>query len=98
MPRTESWIECGLMSSSRTVLLVLLVSVNWASGGLELDEVEFVMVLCYSYRACFYSQYISQQMHPIKHSSRQVSNSYLFRHRSAILRESTWTKEYKPSR
>jgi len=42
----------------------------------------------------FINQYINQQMHLIKHSSWKVSKSYMFRHRSAILRESCRRKEY----
>jgi len=41
------------------------------------------------------NQYIKQQMQLIKHNSWQVSNAYMFRHRSAILRKYSGTKEYK---
>jgi len=54
-----------------------------------------------------HSEYINQQTHQIKHSSRQVSNFYMFRQRSVIhrefsrtksIRETSRTKEYKPTR
>jgi hypothetical protein len=38
--------------------------------------------------------HINQFMHLIKYNSWQVSNSYMFRHRSAILRDSSRTKDY----
>ena len=36
-------------------------------------------------------------MHLLKYNSWQVSNSYMFRHQDAILRDSSRTKEYKSS-
>jgi hypothetical protein len=44
------------------------------------------------------SEYINQQTHQIKHSSRQDSNSYMFRHRGDIHRDSSRTKEYKSTK
>ena len=41
------------------------------------------------------SRYINRQMQLIKHNSWQVSNAYMSRHRSAILRKYSVTKEYK---
>jgi hypothetical protein len=43
------------------------------------------------------NQYIIQQMQLIKHNSWQVSNAYMSRHRSAILRKYSGTNEYKSS-
>jgi hypothetical protein len=40
-------------------------------------------------------QYVNQYMHSIKYNSRQVWNSYMFRHLGAILRDLFRTKEYK---
>jgi hypothetical protein len=39
-------------------------------------------------------EYINQKTRQIKHSSRQVSYSYIFRHRSVNHRDSSRTKEY----
>ena len=52
-----------------------------------------LLLLCYSYCAYFYNQYINQKLHLMKHNSWQVSNSYMFQHRGAILWEIYWTKK-----
>jgi hypothetical protein len=49
------------------------------------------------YRAYSYIHSINQQMRSVKYSSWQVSNSYMFQRRSAILREFAWTKNSKSS-
>ena len=52
-----------------------------------------LFIFCHSYRACSYSRYTNKQMHSIKYNSWKISNSYMFRHRGAILRDSSRTKE-----
>jgi len=60
--------------------------------GSENDQ---MLILCFSYCAYSYNQYISQEMHLIKYNSWQVSNFYMFWHWDAIPRQSSRTTEYK---
>jgi len=51
------------------------------------NHVHFSYVVCYSYHACSYNQYIIQEMHFVIQHTWQMCNSNMFWHWGAIIRE-----------